>query len=226
MRNLLLTLSLVSTLQCIAQDPDPDLFQTWYLQDIFLEFTPPLGLIEPPIHAFLIISENLDFSGQGSCNTFTGTYLYDPSENSIGFIEFSRTNMDCIFKYHNQFETEYFATVKGPWKYEISEDGVGLQLNIYNILDSSATFTNYSLGTPDINKIEITIYPIPSHTEIFIESQNEPITRIELLNLLGENLQSRTDYTDSVDISGLASGIYLLRIFTEQGSIVKKIAKQ
>jgi Secretion system C-terminal sorting domain/META domain len=228
MKYLFFALSLVSTVQCLAQEPDPDLFQTWYLQDIYLEFGPPLHLLDPPVYPFLVIAENLGFSGQGSCNTFTGTYVYDPINDTMESVEFTRTNTDCVFPYHNQFETQYFAAVRGWWYYEVSEDGIGLQLHIYdgpfNKLD--ATFTNYSLSSPDIKNGEITIYPNPSHSEIFIESQKDPITKIELLNLLGESLQSRTDYTDSVDISDLASGIYLLRIFTEQGSIVKKIIKQ
>jgi hypothetical protein len=144
MKNLFLALSLVFTLQCIAQDPDPDLFQTWYLQDIFLEFGPPLFLMEPTIYAELTISETLDFSGNGSCNTFTGTFMYDPLEDTLEAFEFSRTNDACGFPYHDQFEDQYFMNVRGLWYYEISQHGPGQQLYIWNPLDPSATFTNYS----------------------------------------------------------------------------------
>lgn len=211
-----------------AQDPDPDLFQTWYLQEIWLEFGPPLHLLEPPVYPFLVISENLDFSGQGSCNTFTGVYEYDPIEDILEYIEFSRTNIDCVFPYHNQFETQYFAAVRGYWYYEISDDGVGQQLHIYDgpFNKLSATFTNYSLSTTDIEVADISVYPNPGNSEIFIESHNDPITRIELFNLLGDRVNLTIDNTDSIDISDLAAGVYLARLSTEQRSIVKKIIKQ
>jgi type IX secretion system substrate protein/META domain-containing protein len=228
MKRLLILILLFSIGSSVnAQDPDPDLFQTWYLQDIVLEFGPPLHLLDPPVYPFLVISENLEYSGQGSCNTFTGTYVYDPINDTMESVEFTRTNIDCVFPYHNQFETQYFTTVRGWLLYEISDDGVGLQLHIYHPFpEISATFTNYSLTAPDIKIVEIAIYPNPSHSEIFIESQNDPITKIELFNLLGESVQSLTDNTGSIDISDLAVGVYLLRVITEQGSTVKKIIKQ
>jgi len=226
MKYLFLDLSILYSSQCLAQDPNPDLFQTWYLQDMFLELVPPLELLDPPVFPYLEISENLDYSGLGSCNTFSGTYMYDPVEDILISFEFNRTNIDCVFQYHNQFESQYFTAVRGGWYYEISDDGIGQQLYIYNLFELSATFTNYSLSTPDIGIANIAVYPNPSNSEIFIESRKDLITKIELLNLLGESLQLATNNTNSIDISGFSSGIYLLRIFTEQGSTVKKIIKK
>lgn len=228
MKHLFLALSLVSTIPCIAQDPDPDLFQTWYLQDIYLELGPPLELIEPRIYPFLVISEDLDFSGQGSCNTFTGTYMYDPVEDSFEEVEFSRTNEDCIFQYHNQFESQYFGTVKGNWIYEISEDGVGLELHIYNLINLSATFTNYSLSTQDIEKVDITIYPNPVNDILTISSPNNEILSIRMHTIDGKEINSFKKMNrkmNEINLIGLDSGIYFLEIFTDVGQVTKKILK-
>ena len=426
MKKLFLLLALSCTLQGFAQQPDPDLFQTWYLQDIFLEFGPPLFLMEPSIYAELTISETLDFSGKGSCNTFTGTFMYDPLEDTLQAFEFSRTNDACGFPYHDGFEDQYFGNVQGSWYYEISQHGPGQQLYIWNPLDPSATFTNYSpyaeipmlqqgntwsvdvyygllppcdptpcsftvtpqislgnielidgvpyrrilsdgsptcrlredngvvykydessqtakvlfdfnlelgdvfeiqgsaydvccsectpqiygspggdltvievdfvelageirkvitfdqdgyignfqwiegignitgfdfmweilditdgyalvcfetngvsyffnnatscdnttLGVDDFKQAQIKIYPNPSNSKVFIESQKDIVKKIKLYSLLGENIQTHSNNLKSIDVSDLASGIYLLRIFTEQGSTVKKIIKQ
>jgi len=229
MKYLFLVLSLVSSLQCFAQDPDPDLFQTWYLQDIFLEFGPPLELIEPPIYAFLTISENLDFSGQGSCNTFTGTYTYDPIEDVLEGFEFSRTNIDCVFQYHNQFETQYFAIASGGWLYDITDDGVGLQLYIYNVFSYSATFTNYSLSTPDIALADITAYPNPVNDLLTITAPNNEILSIHMYAMDGKEINSfETMNQDMSEISlaKLASGVYFLEILTDVGLVTKKLVKK
>ena len=229
MKKLLILIILIANASTInAQDPDPDLFQTWYLQDIWLEFGPPLHLLDPPIYPYLVISESLDFSGQGSCNTFTGTYVYDPINDIMESDEFTRTNTDCVFPYHNQFETQYFAAVRGWWYYEVSDDGIGMQLHIFDgpFNKLSAIFTNYSLSSTDFEIANISVYPNPTNSEIFIESKSDPITNADLYDLVGNKIQSLTDNTDSIDFSDLASGIYLLRIFTEQGSTVKKIIKQ
>lgn len=226
MKKLLLSL-LISffSFQGIAQDPDPDLFQTWYLQDIFLEFGPPLELIEPPIYPYLTILETLDYSGQAACNTFTGTYMYDPLNDTMQTIEFNNTNDDCVFPYHNGFEPQYYQTISEWSWYNISEDGIGLQLEINHVFGASATFTNYPLSISDFALNEIKVYPNPSSSRIFIKSPGDPVTKIELYSLLGQNIQTLNDNVESIDISGLVSGIYLLKISTEVGAVIKKIIK-
>ncbi len=205
--------------------PDQDLFQTWYLQDIYLESTPPLHLIEPPIYAELTISENLDFSGKGSCNTFTGTYEYSPYGEEMFAIEFNRTNDDCVFQYHNAFEAEYFQTIQWWSWHEITDDGTGLQLQIGQLFGAYAVFTNYPLSTPDFSLNKIKVYPNPSSSKIFIKSQEDPVTKVEIYNLPGKRIITINDNVESINISSLVSGIYLMKIFTEAGSTVKKIIK-
>jgi heat shock protein HslJ len=73
----LLTILAFLTFNSSAQEPNPDLFQTWYLTDMYIQFGPPFDVMEPPVLATLTISDILDFSGQGSCNTVTGSYTYD-----------------------------------------------------------------------------------------------------------------------------------------------------
>ena len=230
MRKLLLALSLVSTLHCFAQDPDPNLFQTWYLQDIELEFGPPLHLIDPPVYPFLVISENLEYSGQGSCNTFTGTYVYDPINDTMESVEFTRTNIDCVFPNHNQFETQYFTTVRAWLLYEISDDGVGQQLHIYSPLpEIDATFTNYTLSNSDIEKIDITVYPNPVNDLLTISSPNNEILSISVFTINGKEIQSfekMNQNRNEISLINLDSGVYFLEIRTDVGRVTKKVVKK
>ena len=229
MKRLSLILSLVITIPCLAQEPDPDLFQTWYLQDIFLEFGPPLHLIEPPIYASLEISENLDYSGEAACNTFTGTYMYDPVEDTLHSIEFSHTNTDCVFHYHNKFETQYFATINSNWSYEITDDGVGLQLRTHNLFGLSATYTNYTLSTPDIKKVDITVYPNPVNDLLTIVSPNNEIHSISMHTIDGKKINSFEKIYQSgneISLANLKSGVYFLELRTDLGRVTKTVIKK
>ena len=229
MRFLILILLLASNAKCISQTPNPDLFQTWYLQDMFIQFGPPLDLMEPPVYATLTISENLEFNGQGSCNTFNGTYLYNSTEDRMESIDFERTFEDCIFPYHNSFESEYFEDVRGPWFYTISNDGVGLTLEIYDLFELSATYTNYPLSTNSMERVEISMYPNPVTDILSIASPNNDILSITLFSSEGKKIKSiekpNQELTE-ISLLTLNPGLYFVKIYTDTGIITKKILKK
>ncbi len=73
MKYLFLSISIICSINCIAQDPNPDLFQTWHLTSVMIDDLAPLYIvseIDPPIQPYVTIEGNLSFSGQGACNTF------------------------------------------------------------------------------------------------------------------------------------------------------------
>tara|TARA_B100000768_G_C11155899_1_gene322364 strand:- start:154 stop:846 length:693 start_codon:yes stop_codon:yes gene_type:complete len=223
---LIILFSIGSTVS--AQDPDPDLFQTWYLTDMYIQFGPPFDLMEPPVFATLTISKNFDFSGQGSCNTFTGSYTYDPVLDSFFYDEFEATTEDCVFPYHNNFEHEYFEDVRGQWEYEIVDDGVGLQLHIFDVFELSATFTNYPLYTPDIGVINIAIYPNPVNDILNISSEHNDILSLILYGIDGKEIYSIYKFTHGIkeiNLEKLDSGVYFVEIQTDLGKVTKKIIK-
>jgi heat shock protein HslJ len=78
MKQLLLSISIICSINCFAQAPNPDLFQTWYLQSVVVsdgsEPTYIVSDIEPTITPSLTIMEDLTFSGIGACNTFNGAF--------------------------------------------------------------------------------------------------------------------------------------------------------
>ena len=227
MKRLLIFIALFSIGSGVfAQDPDPDLIGTWYLQEIFYN---PSGLtyyvneIEPAIFPYITISENLDFEGQGACNTFDGSYTL--SQGMMTTDNFNNTTTNCDFPIHNNFENDYFTFMSEGWLYAIDNDGTGLRLTAYQPIDPFAIFTNYPLSVSDIETSNIKIYPNPSSSIIHISSQRNPLLSIEVFNLLGENILTRNTDLETVDISHLDTGIYLLKMYTERGATVKKIIK-
>jgi len=80
-------------------------------------------------------------------------------------------------------------------------------------------------------KVSVKVYPNPVKDNMFIETGNINVGEIKLFNLNGQiqNRQVSIHYgVDKIQISTsqLQSGIYLLRLETETGTIIKKIIVQ
>ena len=89
--------------------------------------------------------------------------------------------------------------------------------------------TNYSkdCSTLSINESfakTISIYPNPTKTNITI-NLIDTIEQVEVMTLLGEKVYTST--TKTINVSHLSSGVYLLKIITQEGKVaVKKIVKK
>jgi len=59
-----------------------------------------------------------------------------------------------------------------------------------------------------------------------ISSNNLQITGIEVYNTVGEKVLSKKGAISQLDVSNLTTGLYLLKIKTEKGELVKKIVKE
>ena len=74
---------------------------------------------------------------------------------------------------------------------------------------------------------QITLLPNPAITSITITNATSNLNRIEIYNIDGKLIgNTRVNVTSTtVDISNLANGIYLVKIYTDQGTITKKLLK-
>lgn len=74
------------------------------------------------------------------------------------------------------------------------------------------------------NSFEVIIFPNPSNGIINIESQEE-LTSVSLFSISGQELIN-TRNTNIIDVSHLATGVYILRIVSQNGVVEKKIVKE
>lgn len=82
------------------------------------------------------------------------------------------------------------------------------------------------LGIEDIVdlKLDVVIYPNPTNDVLSIESNTE-IQKAELFTLGGKKIKD--NFTNSIDISSISTGLYLLNIYLENGKIItKKVIKK
>ncbi|SEK69488.1 Por secretion system C-terminal sorting domain-containing protein, partial [Aquimarina amphilecti] len=89
-----------------------------------------------------------------------------------------------------------------------------------------------TLGIDDENLLnDIIIYPIPSKNTINISGEiNLNLERAEFFDIQGKLILSteldRNSVINSIDISSIHSGLYLMKVYSEKESLTKKILKE
>lgn len=75
-------------------------------------------------------------------------------------------------------------------------------------------------------KSNFSIYPNPANDNLKIESPEEPM--IEITNIQGQIIKTfiSVDLKTNIDISGVAKGIYFVKVKTAEGIAVKKFIKE
>lgn len=98
------------------------------------------------------------------------------------------------------------------------------------ITNTASTLIQDPLSIAEENLVTaIKLYPNPANKLVQVTSQN-PIEKLELRTIQGkliksENIQT-TNFSSTVDVSSLPTGIYLMNITTTKGTAIKKIVKQ
>ncbi len=80
------------------------------------------------------------------------------------------------------------------------------------------------------NAIPVQIYPNPVTRQVTIETTNIEFQTIELFDYQGRLVLQQNKITDNnviqINLSSMSSGLYLLKLTTEEGVVSKKIVKQ
>ena len=73
----------------------------------------------------------------------------------------------------------------------------------------------------------ISIYPNPVRDFIFVGVNNDmPIQRVEVFNVSGQMVFSSIDTGTEIDVSELDSGMYIIRVTTDDRIVIRSIVKQ
>jgi hypothetical protein len=75
--------------------------------------------------------------------------------------------------------------------------------------------------------MELSIYPNPSKSSITIQAQTNELLDVTILSITGSTLYQNPAFEagETIDISGLSMGPYVVRIVTEKGTVNKMIQK-
>ncbi|MEN6512292.1 MAG: T9SS type A sorting domain-containing protein, partial [Chloroherpetonaceae bacterium] len=105
--------------------------------------------------------------------------------------------------------TKWIGTNEGMAAY--NENGIPSSVN-ENIL-------------PEYN---ISIFPNPANDYLKIEQSEADISFVEIINLQGQVIKSQRILGNQsiLDLTNLSTGVYILKIYTNSGFIIKKLIKQ
>jgi Leucine-rich repeat (LRR) protein len=98
----------------------------------------------------------------------------------------------------------------------------------FPIVTNTATSTFQVLGTNEFGSNNtLTLYPIPVKDHLNFSLKNNEITSsISIYNLLGQLIQTVTNPSNSIDVSNLQSGSYLIKVTTDKGISSGKFVKE
>jgi hypothetical protein len=139
----------------------------------------------------------------------------EPIGRYVAFLTVFGENEDNIsFVLTDGTETQWSAT-----QMSFSNDAT------IGTLTEPATICFGTLGLNDNVLADAVVYPNPS-SDVF-NIRCEGITKIEVLNIYGQVVMSKEAGTDNlqIDLGGNAAGAYMLRIYTNNGMIIKNLVK-
>ncbi len=73
---------------------------------------------------------------------------------------------------------------------------------------------------------ELPVYPVPTSGPLTIDVEAHKLVSIEVLNILGEVVFNAAAFDNTIDISNLPNGTYILKITTDEGVSSKRIIKR
>jgi len=111
-------------------------------------------------------------------------------------------------------------------------DSFSNKANIYFDYNAPIITNNYTttvqniLGTTEINhdKTQFSVYPNPVQDVLFIKSK-EKIVKAEIYDVAGRILNSTSPTDNSINVSELAKGNYIIKLFTKDKSVTQKFIK-
>lgn len=190
-------------------------------------------------------TENISSLGIGSWNTqnlkeirFT-FYNSNFSQDISGWDISNVTDMYRIFAFIDNFSTYNYDLIINSWAQQSIQPNVEIgEVNAYYCSSSEARqilINDYNwfiedngqdcstAGVQDENLLAISIYPNPVKDKLYIQGLSSP-TKVSIYNVLGKLVLSETT-TSEIDIEGLQSGIYIVKIIDQQKETTRKFIK-
>lgn len=84
-----------------------------------------------------------------------------------------------------------------------------------------------TLGVEENNPApKLTLYPNPTKSQLYFSSSDQTVENVAIYSLSGALVKTISNVTESIDVSNLNAGSYLVKVTTDQGSFTQKIIKK
>jgi hypothetical protein len=94
------------------------------------------------------------------------------------------------------------------------------------VMNFMTPFNSLATGVAEIEEIAFNIYPNPAVNEINISVEdNAQIDILKIYNQLGQKIMQENNVTNTIDISTLPKGIYIVELVSGNSSVRQKMIK-
>lgn len=189
----------------------------------------------------LALYKNDGAGGFGIQQSIYGNYFSNTSNVFASDIDLDGFN-DVIFSSDNGFNWWQNVPSSGTFNVEqilpytnaryittcdLDNDGDQDMLTISS--DKIAWHENFTiLSAPVVSKNNFSIYPNPSNEKLYFDLETNTIQHLQIFDITGKTILEETNIPtpESIDISTLKSGIYVLSIETDKGVFTSKFVKE
>ncbi len=111
----------------------------------------------------------------------------------------------------SDIQTSFFKDESDTWFYSTNTPMVRLNFNP-------------TIGLDENNLEGVSIFPNPSEGIVTVSNDNNTTNSIEVYNLVGEKVYSTTASTSTkIDLSANGTGVYIVKVYNENGSFVERV---
>ncbi|SRX52819.1 T9SS type A sorting domain-containing protein [Aequorivita sp. CIP111184] len=211
-----------------APEPDPLLFQTWYLYMTEVDLGDPI-LYGGPNPPQITINPDFTYTGVEGCATISGDFILGNGE-------------DYDFKLQSQnYQQDTSNCPPGPVGYvlyDLMSSNPPLACTLYTGNDGKdyfqyetfagfiSYFRNVLLSTPENSLADLKIYPNPAKNKLIIQSATTIFNTVSISDINGRVIKSTKNLiSNEIDVSALKTGMYFITITSAEGNITKKFIK-
>jgi chitinase len=147
------------------------------------------------------------------------------SDLSAGTIQLGAVNVPNTGGWQNWQTVNQTVNVNaGTYNFGIYIQSSGVNLNWFRITKSASALAAKSASTDKIESL--TVYPSPTENELFFSAEISG-AKVSVINSQnGGTVSSQTVNTNSVDVAGLKSGIYLILVEKDGIKTVRRFIKK
>ena len=182
--------------------------ETHILSGVYMDTIPSINGCDS------VITINLTIYTVDTSVTQTGTTLTANAGSGATYQWLNCNNLYAIID--GETNQSFTPIVNGNYAVEITEHGCTDTSSCYNVIVGI---------TERISNSFINIYPNPTNNFIVIESEEINIKSIEIINITGKVVKQIIidGNKTTIDLSDKTKGLYMIRLITNKGIIIKKV---
>ena len=197
-----------------------------------------VGLVVPPVYAGVTLNLTAYFQvSQGEpCDAPTGVSVSAFDDQSISLVWDNNANVESWnIRYRSQ-SSDWATLVANTNNYTITglTPNTTYQIQVQSncgdgsLSQWSATITQTTTGLNSYLENNISLYPNPANDYIDVRVDELNVTNMEVYDVYGKfiNTVNVVNNPTRINVSGLATGMYFVRVTTEQGTVTKSFIKK